>query len=91
MSTAPNSQGTFGSDALAEIAALRATVETLMAERVTPAIDAATERAEAAVKCTTDEIRHQASRVSDAVREQPFMALGLAAAFGFVVAALMRR
>ncbi len=74
-----------------EIADLRAKVEALMTERVTPALVNAAEHAGTAARDASDQVRHQADRVSASVRENPFAALGIAALAGFVVAALMRR
>lgn len=82
---------TYTDQARNEIADLRAKVEALMADRVTPALVNAAEQAGHAARDATDAVRHQADRVSHSVRENPFAALGVAALAGFVVAALMRR
>jgi len=80
-----------GNDAQAEIAVLRSRVEALMAERVTPALAEAADRAEAAANAGYAQMREQADRVSGMVREQPLAALGIAALAGFALASLVRR
>ena len=86
-----NTTETYTDQARSEIADLRAKVENLMTERVTPALANAAEQASHAAREASDQMRHQADRVSSSVRENPFAALGVAALAGFVVAALMRR
>lgn len=78
-------------DAAAEIARLRSQVETLMNERVTPMLGSVAHSAEHAAKAATDEVRHQAARLSDAVHDKPLAALGIAALAGFVLASILRR
>jgi ElaB/YqjD/DUF883 family membrane-anchored ribosome-binding protein len=90
-----SSSNPYGSDAQAEIAALREKVDALMQNRVGPAVsalaDEAQATAQAAAQAATDTVRHQVHRLSDTVRNQPLTALGVAALAGFVLAALMRR
>lgn len=81
----------YASDAQAEIAALRAKVETLMNERVTPVLSQAAERAEATMNTVRAQVGERGEQVSERVREQPLLALALAALAGFVVAAMFRR
>ena len=81
----------FTQDAKTELAQLRSKVESLMNDRVTPAISAVAGQAEAAAKSATTEVRHQTARLSDAVQDQPLAAIGIAAIAGFVLAALVRR
>jgi ElaB/YqjD/DUF883 family membrane-anchored ribosome-binding protein len=78
-------------DAHAELLALRAKVEQLMAERVTPAVTRLAGQAEDAVDYANDAVRDQAERLSATVREQPLTALGAAALAGFVLALLFKR
>jgi ElaB/YqjD/DUF883 family membrane-anchored ribosome-binding protein len=85
------SNNPYGSDAQAEIAALREKVDMLMQNRVGPAVSALADEAQAAAQASIDTARHQMNRLSDTVREQPLTALGVAALAGFVLAALMRR
>ncbi len=75
----------------AEIAALRAKVEALMKDRVTPAVARVADKAEAAAHQATDSIRNQTERLSEAVREKPLTSIGLAALAGYVFAVMCRR
>lgn len=89
--TARDAARKYGDDAQSEIAALRAKVEHLMSERVTPALSDAASRAEAAANAGYAQVRDGAERVGERVREQPLAALGIAALAGFVLASLLRR
>jgi ElaB/YqjD/DUF883 family membrane-anchored ribosome-binding protein len=80
-----------GGVAAAEIAALRAKVEQLMTDHVTPALANAAGRAEHAAESAVAGLRNQADRISGQVQEKPMAALGLAALAGFVVALIIRR
>ncbi|HJS84586.1 MAG TPA: hypothetical protein VJ779_03930 [Acetobacteraceae bacterium] len=73
-------------DVTEQVAKLRAQVETLMRERVTPALADAADRAESAMGTA----RHQAEAVSGRVREQPIIAVLIAAAIGFLAARVLR-
>ena len=73
-------------DVTEQVAKLRAQVEALMHERVTPALADAAGRAETAVGAA----RHQAEAVSGRVREQPIIAVLVAAAIGFLAARVLR-
>jgi ElaB/YqjD/DUF883 family membrane-anchored ribosome-binding protein len=77
-------------DAKSQIAQLRKQVEALMSERVTPALAGAAGRAEAAAHKATDFTRDQAEMVSDRVREQPLVAILVAAAGGYLLGRLFR-
>jgi ElaB/YqjD/DUF883 family membrane-anchored ribosome-binding protein len=81
----------YGEDARAEIAALRAKVEALVQDRVTPALDALVHEAEGAAQCASNSMKAQATRLTDGVKEQPMLSIALAAAAGFALAALVRR
>lgn len=81
----------FADDAKAELAQLRAKVETLMNERVTPALGAAASQAQAVAKSATDEVRLQTERLSEAVQERPLASIAIATMAGFVLASLLRR
>jgi ElaB/YqjD/DUF883 family membrane-anchored ribosome-binding protein len=85
------SNNPYGTDAHAEIAALREKVEALMQNRVGPAVTALADEAQAAAQASLDTVRHQVNRLSGTVRDQPLTALGVAALAGFVLSALMRR
>ena len=72
-------------DATTQIARLRAQVESLMRDRVTPAVADVAGRAEIALRTASDKVREQAETVSGKVREQPLLAVLIAAAVGFVL------
>ena len=72
-------------DATAQIARLRAQVEALMKDRVTPIVVDAASRAESAVYGAADAVRGQAEVVTTKVREQPLLAILIAAGIGFVL------
>ena len=72
-------------DAHAQIARLREQVETLMKDRITPAVADAAGRAESAVYGAADTVREQMENVSGRVREQPLVALVIAAVVGYVL------
>jgi ElaB/YqjD/DUF883 family membrane-anchored ribosome-binding protein len=73
-------------DVTEQVAKLRAQVEALMRERVTPALADAAGRAETAMGAA----RHQAEAVSGRVKEQPIVAVLVAAAIGFLAARVLR-
>lgn len=77
-------------DTHAQIARLREQVETLMKDRVTPAVANAAGRAESAVYGAAGVVREQADAVSGKVREQPLLAILIAAAVGFVLGRTIR-
>lgn len=77
-------------DAKSEIARLRRQVEQLMSERVTPALADAAGRAESAARQATDYTRHQAEALSDTVKDQPLIAIVVAAGVGFLLGRLFR-
>ncbi|HEX4171059.1 MAG TPA: hypothetical protein VHY82_01120 [Acetobacteraceae bacterium] len=72
-------------DAHAQIARLREQVETLMKDRITPAVADAAGRAESAVYGAADTVREQMENVSGRVREQPLVALVIAAVVGYIL------
>ena len=72
-------------DTSAQIARLREQVETLMKERVTPALTEAAGRAESAMHTAADAVRGQADAMSSRVREQPLVAIAIAAAVGYIL------
>jgi ElaB/YqjD/DUF883 family membrane-anchored ribosome-binding protein len=77
-------------DATAQIARLREQVESLMKERVTPAVADIAGRAEQAVYGAGSAARDQAEALSNRVREQPLVAVLIAAAVGFVIGRITR-
>jgi ElaB/YqjD/DUF883 family membrane-anchored ribosome-binding protein len=77
-------------DAQAQINRLRDQVESLMKDRVTPAMTDFAGRAENAVHSASGAVRDQAQMVSGRVKEQPLIAMMIAAAVGWVVGRVMR-
>ena len=72
-------------DATAQIARLREQVETLMKERVTPAVTDMAGRAERVLNSAAGAVRDQAQTLSGHVREQPLVAILLAAGIGYLL------
>jgi hypothetical protein len=77
-------------DAQAQIARLREQVETLMKDRVTPAVADFAGRAESAVHSASGVVRDQAQAVSGRVKEAPLIAIMIAAAAGWIIGRVMR-
>jgi ElaB/YqjD/DUF883 family membrane-anchored ribosome-binding protein len=77
-------------DAQAQIARLREQVEGLMKDRVTPAVADLAGRAESAVHTASGAVRGQAQAVSGRVKDQPLVAILIAAAVGWVIGRVMR-
>ncbi len=77
--------------AQAEIAALRAKVETLMAERVGPALADFAGQAEELAHGAATMAKRQSDNLASTVRAQPFAAIGTAAIAGLAIGLLMRR
>ena len=77
-------------DAQAQIAHLREQVEALMKDRVTPTVADFAGRAETAVNNARGMMRNQTRAVSGRVREQPLMAIVVAAAAGWIIGRVMR-
>lgn len=75
-----------GDDAAEQIAKLRAQVEMLMKDRVTPALAQVADRAEHAMGA----VKGQADAVSGQVRENPLAAMLIAAGVGFLIGRLLR-
>jgi ElaB/YqjD/DUF883 family membrane-anchored ribosome-binding protein len=76
-------------DARAELARLRAQVERLMEERVTPVLGSAADTVEDYADRARRTIEENADYVSDTVRERPLIAIGLAALGGYLIGRLM--
>jgi ElaB/YqjD/DUF883 family membrane-anchored ribosome-binding protein len=72
-------------DAMAQIVRLREQVETLMRDRVSPAMGEAAERVEAAAHDAADVMRGRADALAGAVRGQPLIAICIAATIGFLL------
>jgi ElaB/YqjD/DUF883 family membrane-anchored ribosome-binding protein len=67
-----------------ELRALRDQVNALMEDRVSPAFDQASKRAGEAARRARAYTEDQAEYVSDHVRDQPLIAIGVAAVVGFL-------
>jgi ElaB/YqjD/DUF883 family membrane-anchored ribosome-binding protein len=72
-------------DAMTQIARLRAQVETLMRDKVTPAMEEAAERVGAVAHDAADVMRGRADALAGVVREQPLTAICIAAVLGFLL------
>jgi ElaB/YqjD/DUF883 family membrane-anchored ribosome-binding protein len=72
-------------DATVQIAHLRAQVEALMKDRVTPALTDMAGRAENALNTAAGAVRGQAQNLSGHVREQPLIAILVAAGIGYLL------
>jgi ElaB/YqjD/DUF883 family membrane-anchored ribosome-binding protein len=77
-------------DATAQIARLREQVETLMKERVTPAVADVAGRAEHAVYGAAGAVKGQAEMLSGRVRDQPLIAILIAAGVGYILGRALR-
>jgi ElaB/YqjD/DUF883 family membrane-anchored ribosome-binding protein len=77
-------------DTHVQIARLREQVEALMKDRVTPALADAAGRAESAMYGAAGVVRDQADAVSGKVREQPLLAILIAAAVGYALGRTIR-
>ncbi|MBO0709919.1 MAG: hypothetical protein J2P47_01430 [Acetobacteraceae bacterium] len=77
-------------DAKEQIAKLREQVEMLMRERVTPALGNVAGRAETTARAAADMAQEQAEAISGRVREQPLVALLIAAGVGFLLGRVVR-
>jgi ElaB/YqjD/DUF883 family membrane-anchored ribosome-binding protein len=77
-------------DANTQIARLREQVETLMKDRVTPAMADFAGRAENAVANASETVRGQADAISGQVRERPLISILIAAGVGWAIGRIMR-
>jgi len=77
-------------DAKSQIAQLRKQVEQLMSERVTPALADAAGRVEATARQASDLARDQAEMLSEKVRDQPLIAVLVAAGVGYLLGRIAR-
>jgi ElaB/YqjD/DUF883 family membrane-anchored ribosome-binding protein len=73
-----------------QIARLRAQVEALMNERVTPMVANAAGCAESMMHSASNAVRQQTDAISGQVREQPLLAMLLATGVGVVIGRLIR-
>jgi len=77
-------------DAKEQIAKLREQVDSLLRERVSPALSDAAGRAQTAARAAGDMAQDQAEAISGRVREQPLAALLVAAGVGYLVGRILR-
>jgi ElaB/YqjD/DUF883 family membrane-anchored ribosome-binding protein len=77
-------------DAKEQIAKLRDQVDYLMRDRVSPALSDAADRAQYAAKQAGGVARDQAEALSGRVKEQPLLALVIAAAAGYLIGRIAR-
>jgi len=77
-------------DAQTQIARLREQVESLMRDRITPAVAEAAGRAESAVYGAAGTVREQMENVSGRVRDRPLIAILIAAGVGYVLGRVTR-
>ena len=77
-------------DAKEQIAQLRDQVQTLMSERVTPALASAAGQAEDYARQARDMATDQAEMLSDRVRESPVVAILIAAGAGDLLGRIAR-
>jgi ElaB/YqjD/DUF883 family membrane-anchored ribosome-binding protein len=77
-------------DTQEQIQSLRAQVEQLLNERVTPALADAAGRAEHAVSSARDVTNAQAAAVSDKVRHQPLIAIAISTVVGYLLGRISR-
>lgn len=76
-------------DAREELARLRAQVERLMQERVTPALAGAADQVQEYASRARETIEDQADALSETVRERPLLAVAIAAVGGYLLGRLM--
>jgi ElaB/YqjD/DUF883 family membrane-anchored ribosome-binding protein len=89
MTFANEAQGKI-EDAQAQLVRLREQVEALMKDRVTPAVAEFAGRAESAANAASGVMRDQAQAMSGRVKDQPLVAIVIAAAVGWVIGRAMR-
>lgn len=77
-------------DAKSQIAQLRQQVEHLMSERVGPALAGAAGRVEQTAKQASDLAQDQAEMLSEKVRDQPLIAVAVAAGVGYLLGRIAR-
>ncbi len=78
------------SDTQDQIQSLRAQVEQLLNQRVTPVIADAADKAETAVNSARTMTTAQVENVSAQVRSQPIIAIGIVAVVGYLVGRILR-
>ena len=77
-------------DAKEQIAQLREQVQTLMSERVTPALASAAGQAEQYARQAKDVYDDQTEALSERVRESPMIAILIASGIGYLLGRIAR-
>jgi len=77
-------------DAKAQISQLRDQVQTLLSERVTPALSSAASQAQDYAHQASDMAHDQAEMLSEQVRESPLAAIMIAAGVGYLLGRIAR-
>ena len=77
-------------DTQEQLQSLRAMVEQLLNERVTPALADAAGKAETAVSSARDMTSTQVANVSDKVRHQPLIAIAISTVVGYLLGRISR-
>ncbi len=77
-------------DANEQIAQLREQVQSLMADRVAPAISQAADTAQQYASQARDLYQEQSAALSERVREAPVVAIMVAAGLGYVIGRIAR-
>ncbi len=89
----PAASSTTGStardDTREELSRLRAQVERLVEERVTPALAGAADQVSDYARSARETIEDQADALSGTVRDRPLVAVGVAALGGFLIGRLL--
>ncbi|MCQ8279945.1 hypothetical protein NFI95_15995 [Acetobacteraceae bacterium KSS8] len=81
---------TVASDTQEQIQTLRAQVEKLLNQKVTPALGDVADKAETAVSTARTVTNAQVENVSEQVRSQPLVAIGIVAVIGYLVGRILR-
>jgi ElaB/YqjD/DUF883 family membrane-anchored ribosome-binding protein len=77
-------------DAMAQIGRLREEVETLMRDRVIPAVAGTTERMASAAQDAADTMRTRSDMLAGRVRRQPLVSILIAATVGYLLGRVTR-
>lgn len=77
-------------DAMAQIGILREEVETLMRDKVAPAVAGATERMVSTAQGAADTIRTSGDMLAGRVRHQPLISILLATGVGYLLGRVVR-
>ncbi len=87
---ASNTYNDVSSDAKEQIAQLRDQVQTLMSERVTPALSNAADTAQRYVGQAKDMYTDNTEMLSERVRESPIVAILIATGIGYLIGRIAR-